>query len=340
MMGDTNLSATVTVILPTYNRAAFLPGAFESLNRQSFDDWDLVVVDDGSTDNTPELVGAFGTSRPGRVRYVHQENRGAYAARNRGLDEATGKFIAFFDSDDVWLPHHLDRCVTALEKHSGIDWVFGPCHQVDCASGKTLEPNTFYVEGRRRPFLDLQTQSSNGLQIITDASMIACQILHGLHCGLQNSVIRRRVFDHRRFNEQFKVVDDELFVVKAMAAGARFAYFMDPHVIYQVHAENSSAPAAGASLAKHIEIYTELTVGLQQLGTEVSLSACERRALLKRLGREYFWHLGYVGFWQAGRRPEALDMFKRGLSVWPWDPGRWKTYLLARLKVAVQGLGE
>lgn len=328
--------SAVTVVLPTYNRAAFLPGAFESLAAQTFTDWDLVVVDDGSTDRTRDVVDEYVRSHS-RTHYVHQENRGAYAARNRGVDEATGKYVAFFDSDDLWLPHHLERCVQALEAHPDLDWAYGACRQVDRATGTVLDPNTSYLGGQPRPFVNLEARVSEGLHIITDPAVLECQILHGLYCGLQNSVMRRQVFEGRRFNDRFRVVEDELFVIRLLAAGARVAYFLEPHVIYQVHGDNSSASANASSVAKHVEIYSELTVGIEQLLSELSLSPRERRALLKRLGREYFWHLGYVGFWQAGRRPEALDMYRRGLAAWPWHPGAWKTYLLARLKVAFHG---
>jgi glycosyltransferase involved in cell wall biosynthesis len=328
-------TAAVSVILPTYNRAQFLPAAFESIRNQTFTQWELVIVDDGSTDDTPEVVRSFEMSQP--VQYVRQENRGAYAARNRGLDIATGKYVAFFDSDDLWMPHHLERCVQALEAHDDVDWVFGACRQVDFASGNTIDPNTFHVNGRPRPFLSLATRVEGDLQVIVDPGALECQLLHGLYCGLQNSVMKRQLFDRRRFDDRSRVVDDEMFVIRVLAAGARFAYFPDPHVIYRVHTENSSASATGLSLAKHIEIYTELASGLEQLLNETAFSARERRAVLKRLSREYFWHLGYVGFWQAGRRLEALDMYKRGLAAWPWHPGAWKTYLLARLRVALQG---
>ena len=331
--------AAVTVVLPTYNRANFLHGAFESLAAQTFTDWDVVIVDDGSNDRTREVVDDY-IKTHGRTRYVHQENRGAYAARNRGVDEATGRYVAFFDSDDLWLPHHLERCVGALESHPELDWVFGACRQVNRATGAVLDPNTSYLGGKPRPFVALHAEIVDGLHIIDDPTVLECQISHGLYCGLQNSVMRRRLFDGRRFNDRFRVVEDELFVIRVLAAGARFGYFLEPHVIYQVHGENSSASATASSLAKHVEIYSELTVGIEQLLGEISLSPRERRGLLKRLGREYFWHLGYVGFWQAGRRLEALDMYRRGLAVWPWHAGAWKTYLLARLRVAFQSQGH
>jgi glycosyltransferase involved in cell wall biosynthesis len=330
---------SVTVVLPTFNRAAFLPGAFASLQDQTFTDWELVIVDDGSTDSTRELVDEYVKSHE-HTRYVYQPNRGAYAARNRGVDEATGKYVAFFDSDDLWLPHHLTQCVAALEAHTEIDWVFGACRQIDQSTGAVIDPNTSYLGGQPRPFVHLKADIDGGLHIITDADVLECQILHGLYCGLQNSVIKRQLFDGRRFNEQFRVVEDELFVIRVLAAGARFAYFLEPHVIYQVHSDNSSASATTSSLAKHVDIYSELTTGIEQLLSELSLSGRARRGLLKRLGREYFWHLGYVGYWEAGRRAEAIGMYKRGLAAWPWNPRAWKTYALAKLRVALQSNGR
>jgi glycosyltransferase involved in cell wall biosynthesis len=326
----------VTVILPTYNRSAFLPAAFESIARQTFEDWNLVVVDDGSTDDTRAVVADHTRPFGDRVQYIYQRNQGAYAARNRGLDVALGEYVAFFDSDDIWLPHHLVRCVTALRKNPDIDWVFGACQLIDLATGTVLEPNTFYVAGQPRPFLALRTRRSGDLRVITDPAALECQLSHGLYCGLQNSVIKRTVFAGKRFNDTSRVVDDELFVIRALAAGRRFAYFMEPHVLYNVHSENSSGSAVGWSAEKQVAIFRELTDGLEQLRSELTLTSREHRALLKRLGHEYFWRLGYVGFWQAGRRREALAMFKRGLAAWPWQPAAWKTYLLARLRVAAQ----
>jgi hypothetical protein len=329
----------VSVILPTYNRASFLPHAFESLTAQTFTDWDVILVDDGSTDGTREVATAFAERHPGRVRYVHQKNGGAYAARNRGLADATGQYIAFFDSDDLWLPHHLERCVTALESNAEVDWVFGASRQVNCETGTTIEPNTFFVAGHPRPFLALQTRMTGDLRIITDPSALECQIEHGLYCGLQNSVMRRRLFSATRFDDHSRVVDDEMFVIRVLAAGACLAYFMEPHVIYQVHAENSSGSAAGISAEKQVAIFSEMTAALEQLRSEIAWTPPQRRALTKRLSTEYFWHLGYLGLWQAGRRRDAIEVFERGLALWPWRAAAWKTYLLARLKVAVQGSG-
>src|SRR4051794_28321972 len=109
-----NNRPAVSIILPTYNRAAFLPRAFEAIRSQRFTDWELIVIDDGSNDNTPELVSQFAAGVAQSVVYLRQENQGAYGARNTGLDHAKADYIAFYDSDDLWLPHHLHDCIEAL----------------------------------------------------------------------------------------------------------------------------------------------------------------------------------------------------------------------------------
>jgi len=94
----------VSIILPTYNRADTLPRAIASILAQSFTDWELIVVDDGSTDNTAAIVEGIDP----RIRLLRQNNGGCYVARNHGLRASRGNLITFFDSDDEWLPHYLE----------------------------------------------------------------------------------------------------------------------------------------------------------------------------------------------------------------------------------------
>ncbi len=96
-------SPLVSVIIPTYNRAAMVREAVESVFRQTFVDFQLIVVDDGSTDDTSEALSPF---RP-RLTYLYQAHRGVSAARNLGIEAALGRWIAFLDSDDLWLPEKL-----------------------------------------------------------------------------------------------------------------------------------------------------------------------------------------------------------------------------------------
>jgi glycosyltransferase involved in cell wall biosynthesis len=97
------MTAAVSIILPTFNRADVIRRAVDSVLAQTFADWELLVIDDGSTDHTADVIDGIDS----RVRLIRQKNAGVYAARNTGLTHARGRFITFLDSDDAWLPHYL-----------------------------------------------------------------------------------------------------------------------------------------------------------------------------------------------------------------------------------------
>lgn len=118
---------TVSVIVPTYNRAHLLPECLDSILSQSFRDFEIVVIDDGSTDNTKALVNSYIARFEGKIRYFYQRNMGAAAARNRGIKVAAGELIAFCDSDDAWLPGKLERQVAALTANPACAMVVGEC---------------------------------------------------------------------------------------------------------------------------------------------------------------------------------------------------------------------
>ncbi|UCE54571.1 MAG: glycosyltransferase family 2 protein, partial [Desulfobacterales bacterium] len=95
----------VSVIIPTYNRGWTIKEAIDSVLDQDFRDYELIVVDDGSTDNTPDILKSCGNS----IAVLQQSNKGVSAARNSGIGVSAGQLIAFLDSDDLWLPQKLSR---------------------------------------------------------------------------------------------------------------------------------------------------------------------------------------------------------------------------------------
>ncbi len=154
----------ISVILPTFDRADLLPRSISSVLAQTFTDWELIVIDDGSTDNTAEVV-AIWQKKFAQLRYVRQANQGVGAARNRGVAEARGEYIACLDSDDEYLPTHLETRLELLRRHEldliqggvqvdGKQWVvdfFNPTQLIriaECVIGGTLF-------GKRTVFIEL-----------------------------------------------------------------------------------------------------------------------------------------------------------------------------------------
>lgn len=108
-----------SIVIPTYNRVNLLSKAIDSVFAQTYADWELVIVDDGSTDSTRELVYGYCKKDP-RIHYLYQDNAERSLARNNGIDNAIGEFICFLDSDDYYAPNRLENISTYLKNQSNI----------------------------------------------------------------------------------------------------------------------------------------------------------------------------------------------------------------------------
>ena len=121
----------VTVIIPTYNCAEYICHAVESVLSQTYRDFELVVVDDGSIDNTRDLLMQYGE----KLRYIYHENKDMTAARNTGIKNSSSEYIGFLDSDDIWLPKKLERQVKLLDQAPEVGLVYCWNYYID-AEGK------------------------------------------------------------------------------------------------------------------------------------------------------------------------------------------------------------
>jgi glycosyltransferase involved in cell wall biosynthesis len=117
----------VSIIIPTYNRATYLQEAVASALDQTFNDTEIIVVDDGSTDNTSEIVKKF----PPKVQYFRQDNQGVSAARNNGIRRANGKYVCFLDSDDMLMSDAIEKNVSFLDLHPDLGYSYGQVVKVD-----------------------------------------------------------------------------------------------------------------------------------------------------------------------------------------------------------------
>ena len=108
---------TVSVIIPAYNAENFISKAIESVLSQTFQDFEILVIDDGSTDQTKEVVAQYVCQFSEKVQYYYQTNKGPAAARNFGIAKAGGDFVSFLDSDDVWFDHKLEEQIRFFDAH-------------------------------------------------------------------------------------------------------------------------------------------------------------------------------------------------------------------------------
>src|SRR5689334_17679721 len=113
----------VSVVIPAFNRAFILPEALDSVLAQTWKDFEILVVDDGSTDDSETALRPY-VERFG-VRFLRQANQGPAAARNRGIEAARGKYVAFLDSDDLWLPIKLSAQIPRMEAHPDVVMSYG-----------------------------------------------------------------------------------------------------------------------------------------------------------------------------------------------------------------------
>lgn len=119
---------TVSVIIPTYNRKKLISESIQSVLDQTFQDFEIIVVDDGSTDGTAEVIKLFPTEK---LKYVYQKNSGRSNARNHALRLAKGRYVAFLDSDDLYLPGKLELQVGYMEEHSEVSMIYTSAYCMD-----------------------------------------------------------------------------------------------------------------------------------------------------------------------------------------------------------------
>ena len=288
----------VSIIIPTYNRAEMLVECLESIFAQTCDAYEVIVVDDGSTDNTDELIKPY----LDRVKYIKHENRGNAAARNSGLDLAKGEYIAFLDSDDLWLPDKLRRDVEYLDKHSDVDMV--------CANGTFFGSPEFagkkVVPDKRA--IPLARDGVTLKAIFTRSSLRPSAM-----------TLRRHVIEETKgFDPDFAACVDLDFAFRVLMK-YKVIFINEPLFKMRKHDDHVSGDSERRTRfnIKAIEkLFRDYPEARQQIG---------ENSINKRLAYRYY-RLGKITE-KKGRRDEALDAYKKSLSFRPFYPSCVAKYL-------------
>ena len=197
----------VSVIIPAYNRERYLSQAIESVLAQSYRPIEIIVVDDGSTDNTAQTIIKYDN-----VRYLWQQNQGVASARNKGISAACGEIIAFLDSDDVWPQDRLTLAVRHLHKFPESGYVLGK--QIMFVEPGAVAPPWVKPEWLAVP----QDASNTGVL-----------------------VVRKETFDRvGLFNTEYSESEDTEWLVRAKEKGVRMSRIQEVFVLARIHEENLS----------------------------------------------------------------------------------------------------
>ena len=332
---------SISIYIPVYNRADLVYRSIDSVLKQTFTDWELIIIDDGSTDGSQEAIERLTRDVSQPVRYIKQENRGLFYCRSIAPKLADGKYIAPLDSDDAWVPTHLEDLFEILENDDGIDWAYGDLRRIDIESGKVLMKSKFHHRGRPARFMELNCRQSGGANVFYDSMTLSCAIESGLECSQQTSLIRKSLFDDVQFIGTFRICEDQQFSVRAVAAGKRLAYVDSVHLDYLVHDQNiscvnvskdSDVACDKKEFEKSVLVRSELIELFERLWSDIKGDRVAEQALHNRLAREYFWNLGYGTYWRNGQVGNAVRCLIRGVVHRPTNLRYWKTLVAVLVK--------
>jgi GT2 family glycosyltransferase len=290
----------VSAITPTYNRAHVLLRAIRSVLDQDVPDLELLIIDDGSTDDTARIVAAL-TDR--RLRYCRFEtNRGIGAARHLGVARSRGRLIAFLDSDDAWRPGKLGKVVSAFARYPGVDLIFSDFEDIN-AIQKTREPGLVHTApALRRLQVARLGDSWYGVEAGAAEALMRANFL-----GPSSTVVARRsVFETAgNFREDLSGPEDLEMWYRAAVSGARFAYTTE--VLVERHKHGGSITAQKRVFA------TRRLAALD--ACEATARRANRPGLLRHVGaaRSRTWCDLVEAGARDGRPGAAWSAFIRGL---------------------------
>jgi glycosyltransferase involved in cell wall biosynthesis len=220
----------VSVIIPTYNRANLLPESVKSVLTQTYRDFEVIIVDDGSTDNTREVARGF----PSPVKYIYQENHGVSSAFNRGIEAASGEYVAIFADDDIMLENALEKTINFLEKHPEAGFCHGQNYTID-ENGNSLR---------------LRTTRGPGKTFVRDGKEEIAQLLFRDTIQASTVVVRRACFGEvGLFNADLRGGEDWDMWIR-LARKYAVGYLAEPLVKVRVHTSNLQGRADLDSLKK------------------------------------------------------------------------------------------
>lgn len=309
-MTDENQDLLVSVVVPTYNRAEMIGDALESIYHQDYRPIEVVVVDDGSTDDTEKTVAAWKDRHcqdSFDLRYLRQKNQGGNPARNYGISVAKGDFVAFLDSDDEWLSEKLSEQISVFKANPNTGAVYCGVRHINAATGEITEP-----AGRQYPSGKIFDQI-----IIRDVTSPTSAYM-----------IRREVFERvGDFDVTLQARQDWDMWIR-IASKYRIDCVPKALVNYREHPGERTA----SDPTKEMKAYSRIMEKYQDLREAQSWTV--RRAAESA----YYKRMGRVSFHQRISWLKAVGYLSKALITWPFDFDTWAALLGVIIPRGVRGV--
>lgn len=326
----------VSIILPTYNREKFLPIAFQNISEQTYKNFELIVVDDGSTDDTSKVLQKLIAKYRLKVKVIEKPNGGPADARKVGITAATGEFFAFYDSDDTWESIHIEKAIEVLFEHEDIDWIYFDRRDVYFESNIVATESNFYRNNVPQDIFKCIREIRGTVNVLDNKRSAVTQLKTGIDCALQNSVIRRQLFDVLSI-PNFRIGEDRLFVLMALKANFTLAFCEDKTATYFIHNDNISDPNPDSKdYKKRIDSLKLLLKSYKLTPDYVKLDRHEVASLKGRLANEYFWVLGYGLQLKSGDHKAALNSMLKAIRLKPLNLIYYRTFITTILKTLLK----
>jgi len=279
----------ISVVIATYNRADLLPETIESILAQTYRDYELIVVDDGSTDRTREALEPYDS----QIRYIYQSNRGPSAARNAGVAQASGEWIAIQDSDDLSAPNHLERLQEYARRHPDCGMVF--------ANGRYLSGK----EHNRETLIPAEKSQRLAREGVRLEDLFERSIVR-----LQAALISKRAYDSIGGHDESLRICMDLDLSLRLLLRFPVAYIDEAVFFYRKHQGNTGSNEE-LRLTENIRVIEKLVA--------------EHPEVVRSLGKHkiaartaYRYYRLAKGRWKRGRRTEARAALRAATELRPF----------------------
>ncbi|VAX11790.1 hypothetical protein MNBD_GAMMA26-1258 [hydrothermal vent metagenome] len=285
-------NSLISVVVPTYNRAHLIVNALDSIAAQDYRPIEIIVVDDGSTDDTPEIVKAwcecYGQGNDFGFHYIQQENQGGNVARNSGIAVAKGVYIAFLDSDDLWHSQKLSKQLERFRADPQVGGVYCGVRHIRIGDDRTLEPTSrHYPQGQ----------------------LLEQMLIHDVTAPTSTYVVHKEVFEKVGcFDIELQARQDWDMWIR-LATEYKIAAVPEPLVDFREHV----GPRTDSNPQKEITAYARIMEKYAYLRKHCSFSSRQEAtaAFYRRMGRVHFHHKQLSSI-------KALVFYLRAIIAWPF----------------------